>query len=263
MNKEVRFGSIAIREYAVVLGDNPACQSGPPLRYVVAAAAGAENRCHEHTSLTVLCSCDSLDWAYECTNECKVDDYETCRPPRKSQDDLYLPDAARWIMLLEKHSPVELDAVVLQVARLQRLRELARTCRDDEEEENDGNKNSNVKKTVVVEPIKKSSLLSSSTNGKKTFKTFFGRIVKRHKSSLKSKLRRHTSSSSTASTEDPTASLEGDDDYDMDDSVLDDGRSDHAPSVISEHDDDDDESTAREQPVEEAATTFAVVALEI
>jgi hypothetical protein len=263
MNKEVRFGSIAIREYAVVLGDNPACQSGPPLRYVVAAAAGAENRCHEHTSLTVLCSCDSLDWAYECTNECKVDDYETCRPPRKSQDDLYLPDAARWIMLLEKHSPVELDAVVLQVARLQRLRELARTCRDDEEEENDGNKNSNVKKTVVVEPIEKSSLLSSSsTNGKKTFKTFFGRIVKRHKSSLKSKLRRHTSSSSTASTEDPTASLEGDDDYDMDDSVLDDGRSDHAPSVISEHDDDDDESTAREQPVEEAAT-FAVVSLEI
>jgi hypothetical protein len=181
---------------------------------------------------------DSLDWTHHCSNEFNVDDYESGRPPRKSEEDLYLPDATRWIMLLNKHSPVELDAAVQHVASLQRVRELSAPRADEEDEKNaDKTVHNHI---VVVQKI-------ISTHQKKPFKSFFGRIAK-SKSSLKSRLRRRSTSS--LSTED-TASMETGE-YDMDDSVMDDGRDDTQPDV-------QEESSAR--PVEDE--TFAVATLEI
>jgi hypothetical protein len=241
-NKEVRFGSITIREYPVILGDNPACNSGPPVRYV--ALRSIFQCCWDgsgfaETRYSTRPNHDSLDWTHHCSNEFNVDDYESGRPPRKSEEELYLPDATRWIMLLNKHSPVELDAVIQDVASLQRLRELTTSCADEEDEKK---ADKTVHNRIVIEQKK------SSTHQKKAFKSFFGRIAK-SKSSLKSRLRRRTTSS--VSTEDSTAPMEAGE-FDMDDSVMDDGRDDTHTAT-------QEESSAR--PLED--DTFAAESLEI
>ena len=61
MRKTVKFGSLRIREHAVVLGDHPCCSAGCPLE---------------------------LGWEHESETELAVDDYETSRSERRSRKEL-------------------------------------------------------------------------------------------------------------------------------------------------------------------------------
>ena len=61
MPKTVKFGSLRIREFAVVLGDHPCCSTGCPLE---------------------------LGWEHESETELAVDDYETSRSERRSRKEL-------------------------------------------------------------------------------------------------------------------------------------------------------------------------------
>jgi hypothetical protein len=61
MPKTVKFGSLRIREHAVVLGDHPCCSAGCPLE---------------------------LGWEHESETELALDDYETSRQERRPRKEL-------------------------------------------------------------------------------------------------------------------------------------------------------------------------------
>jgi hypothetical protein len=73
--KSVNFATIAIREFARALGDNPATTNGPPL---------------------------ALDWDYEDLGPLSVDEYERTRPPRRITDQMVIPGTVRERILLSQ-----------------------------------------------------------------------------------------------------------------------------------------------------------------
>jgi len=74
--KNVEWDKIHIREYARTVGDNPSCSSGPPL---------------------------SISWEYNKeTIVLTIDEYESERPPRRSQYEMVLPRDVRFTMLREE-----------------------------------------------------------------------------------------------------------------------------------------------------------------
>lgn len=72
-----RFSVVEIREYPITLGDNPGGVQGPPI---------------------------CLDWKHdiEHTVLLLLNEYEAMRPPRRCQEELYLPECLRRWKLLEK-----------------------------------------------------------------------------------------------------------------------------------------------------------------
>ena len=52
--EEVRFVSVELREYPIILGDNPSCTAGPPIAI-------------------------ALDWDYDTLTSCTIDEYESMR----------------------------------------------------------------------------------------------------------------------------------------------------------------------------------------
>jgi len=68
----VRFDKVQIRDYPVILGDNPATTEGPPL---------------------------TIDWVYDIADEFSVDEYETTRPPRRGTVEMNIPHDMRIDML--------------------------------------------------------------------------------------------------------------------------------------------------------------------
>lgn len=168
----------------------------------------------------------SLDWTYEAENELQVDEYEHCRPKRRSQPCLSLSASERWMLLLDKHSPIELDRIVQEITRLQRVS----TQTDDSPEE--WMQNCNVDKKPSRQP---------------KLKNFFSIIVKGKSTFNKLRRRRTSSEGSTAS----TASME-------DDELLEDSLDDRDSSSQV----DDDESFERED-IREEDEQFAFVQLEL
>mmetsp|Transcript_45099 Transcript_45099/g.109120 ORF Transcript_45099/g.109120 Transcript_45099/m.109120 type:complete len:143 (+) Transcript_45099:119-547(+) len=69
----VSFGTIEFHEHAIVLGDNPSTSCGPSLE---------------------------IDWNVQHNVTIDVDDYESHRMPRRSKDQLIMPNAMRTDMLL-------------------------------------------------------------------------------------------------------------------------------------------------------------------
>jgi len=96
--KGVQFQNIEIREYYWCIGDNPACSEGPPIQ---------------------------LSWKYKPrVRTYTVDDYETRRRPRRTADQLGIPEHTRIEMLLTAgYSIDELLLAELQKERDQLLRE--------------------------------------------------------------------------------------------------------------------------------------------
>jgi len=72
-----RFSIVEIREYPITLSDNPGGVQGPPI---------------------------CLDWEYdvEQTVVLLLEEYEATRPPRRCQEEMYLPECLRRWKLLEK-----------------------------------------------------------------------------------------------------------------------------------------------------------------
>lgn len=70
--KAVGFGTVGIREYPIMPGDNPGGLCGPPL---------------------------TIDWMHQEEMEAKLDDYEEARPPRRSQVEFSMPATVRQRLL--------------------------------------------------------------------------------------------------------------------------------------------------------------------
>ena len=70
----VSFGTIEFHEHAIVLGDNPSTSCGPSLE---------------------------IDWKGESHATLDVDDYESHRMPRRSKDQLIMPNQMRTDILLD------------------------------------------------------------------------------------------------------------------------------------------------------------------
>lgn len=60
----VSFDTVEVREYPIILGDNPAVSEGPPL---------------------------TIDWDYDNVDEFGLDEYETTRPPRRGTVEMNIP----------------------------------------------------------------------------------------------------------------------------------------------------------------------------
>ncbi len=69
--KEVCFASVQVREYPMILGDNPSCTSGPPL---------------------------TLDWDHNAELSCTIDEWES---GRDSARHLWVPSSVRMEYLLD------------------------------------------------------------------------------------------------------------------------------------------------------------------
>jgi hypothetical protein len=70
--KAVTFGSLAVHEHAVILGDNPSVSSGSPL---------------------------TISWKSQASLYCSVDEYEALRPPHRTKDTMLVPRSVRedWL----------------------------------------------------------------------------------------------------------------------------------------------------------------------
>ena len=75
MKHSVSFHTMEIREYSVILGDNPSCSSGPPVQ---------------------------LAWNSHGSTELKIDDYEEHRPPRRDQAQMLMSYNVRWWSLMRE-----------------------------------------------------------------------------------------------------------------------------------------------------------------
>jgi len=64
----VTFNTVEVREYPIILGDNPAVSEGPPL---------------------------TIDWAHSDVDEFGVEEYETTRPPRRGTLEMNIPSNIR------------------------------------------------------------------------------------------------------------------------------------------------------------------------
>jgi hypothetical protein len=95
--KGVRFESIKVREYNMILGDNPSCCYGPPV---------------------------TMEWQYDETGELSIDEYEECRPPRRKTYQMALGSRRRTNYLLESgdYTPDEIQKVEKDIRKIQRQR---------------------------------------------------------------------------------------------------------------------------------------------
>lgn len=86
----VSFDTIQIREYVRELGDNPAVSHGPPL---------------------------TIGWEYEDVATLPVEDYETHRGDRRSNDQMQIPGKKRELLLLNetKNTSREINAMITKV----------------------------------------------------------------------------------------------------------------------------------------------------
>ena len=80
--KEVSFASVQVREYPMILGDNPSCTSGPPV---------------------------TLDWTYDAkaSMSCTVDEWESGRDStRRMKSVIRVPSSVRteWVLDAEVHA---------------------------------------------------------------------------------------------------------------------------------------------------------------
>ena len=98
----VAWGSIGIREYARIAGDNPAVTSGPPI---------------------------SLGWDYAAEVRLSVEDYEAGHPPRRAYTEMVMPSNVRMWMLSEEWNTTAADmseavraASVVRAARRRTVR---------------------------------------------------------------------------------------------------------------------------------------------
>ena len=95
--KSVTFDSINIREYDVILGDNPACSDGPPL---------------------------SLDWTFTESTSSTIDDYEEVRGYKRHRKFLYLSAITRRNLLINRlgysRSEVNVAEDNLKITKYQR-----------------------------------------------------------------------------------------------------------------------------------------------
>jgi hypothetical protein len=94
--KSVSFGNIEVREYPMVLGDNPSCRDGLPV---------------------------SLGWEYAQLFLMDVDDYEDDRPRRRCLGDLVLSWMDRRQILKQVASIQDLSAAITKVQKTQLQRE--------------------------------------------------------------------------------------------------------------------------------------------
>ena len=69
----VSFNTVKVREYPIILGDNPSVSEGPPL---------------------------SIDWHYEDVDEFEVEEYESTRPPRRVTNEMNIPAGIRSKILM-------------------------------------------------------------------------------------------------------------------------------------------------------------------
>lgn len=75
LKRNVSFHTMEIREYGVVLGDNPSCSSGPPVQ---------------------------LAWNPLDSTELRIDDYEEHRPPRRDRAEMLMSYNVRWWSLMRE-----------------------------------------------------------------------------------------------------------------------------------------------------------------
>jgi hypothetical protein len=96
VKREVSFDRIIVREYGMVLGDNPSCSYGPPVQ---------------------------LDWHYTERPEEDVDVYEEARGERRKLPQLYLSYVKRKYLLHKAgHSDEEVEEITRQVTKARRQR---------------------------------------------------------------------------------------------------------------------------------------------
>jgi hypothetical protein len=94
----VSFGNVQIREYPIVLGDNPGGSSGPPL---------------------------SIEWTHQSESSVPLDAYEQDRPNRRDRAEMCMPAFLRVKMLQEAgYSRAEIVALQkpVNITRVQRRR---------------------------------------------------------------------------------------------------------------------------------------------
>jgi hypothetical protein len=94
----VSFSNLSIREYNVALGDHPSCSYGPPI---------------------------ALGWKYQDKDQVSLDDYEDCRNPRRSMNQLVLSYNIRKYLLLKTagYNRSDLRAAMAEVNRVKRDRQ--------------------------------------------------------------------------------------------------------------------------------------------
>ncbi|KAL3807759.1 hypothetical protein ACHAXA_004226 [Cyclostephanos tholiformis] len=96
--RQVRFGSIVIRDYDMILGDNPSCVSGIPL---------------------------AISWNYTEYQPLDVDEYELHRSPRRSMENMQLNISQRMRLLSEAgFTKVDIHHTLKQINRTKRNRRL-------------------------------------------------------------------------------------------------------------------------------------------
>ena len=102
--ERVQFGNLQMRFYNRVLGDNPACQTGPPLE---------------------------LDWSYNKNNifDTSVDDYEIHRLPRRTRRQLVMTNITRRNMMIYHFGCThdDIDKAANGIKKIQRQREVTKS----------------------------------------------------------------------------------------------------------------------------------------
>jgi hypothetical protein len=98
LKPSVSFSNLSIREYNVALGDHPSCSYGPPI---------------------------ALGWKYQDKDQVSLDDYEDCRNPRRSMNQLVLSYNIRKYLLLKTagYNRSDLRAAMAEVNRVKRDRQ--------------------------------------------------------------------------------------------------------------------------------------------
>lgn len=98
--KEVCFASVQVRQYPVILGDNPSCTSGPPV---------------------------TLGWNYDTDSSlsCTVDEWESGRnSTRRLREEIRVPSSVRMEWLLDAgFTPTQVSEAIQDVQKHQRRRQ--------------------------------------------------------------------------------------------------------------------------------------------
>eukprot|EP00594_Rhizosolenia_setigera_P018778 CAMPEP_0178963434 /NCGR_PEP_ID=MMETSP0789-20121207/15023_1 /TAXON_ID=3005 /ORGANISM="Rhizosolenia setigera, Strain CCMP 1694" /LENGTH=297 /DNA_ID=CAMNT_0020647905 /DNA_START=18 /DNA_END=911 /DNA_ORIENTATION=- len=96
MRRNVSFSSLSVREYDLVLGDNPSVSRGPPT---------------------------SLSWNHK--NEASIDleKYESERMPRRTSAEMVMPHRVRASLLRDLHSATEVKQVITEIKKVKKDRQ--------------------------------------------------------------------------------------------------------------------------------------------
>ena len=108
LKRNVSFHTMEIREYGVVLGDNPSCSSGPPVQ---------------------------LAWNPHDSTKLRIDDYEEHRPPRRDRVEMLMSYNVRWWSLMRESgytvSQLKRATDACQEARKARLKTVRKIRRQE------------------------------------------------------------------------------------------------------------------------------------